>query len=68
VDEPMLRIERGAPTVDELAALVGALLPRLRAGTGPAPAAASRWRASALPSVPFRPGVGAWRASGLPHR
>jgi hypothetical protein len=63
---PALRVVRGAPTAEELAALVGVLLRRPAA---PAPAGASppsRWRASALPGVPLRAGPGAWRAYGLP--
>jgi hypothetical protein len=64
---PALRVLRGTPTAEELAALVGVLLRR----SGPAaPAAAparSRWRVSALPGVPLQAGLGAWRASGLPR-
>ncbi|NJC63469.1 acyl-CoA carboxylase subunit epsilon [Planosporangium flavigriseum] len=63
---PALRVLRGTPTAEELAALVGVLL---RRSAGPAPAAAtrrSRWRASALPGSSLRVGPGAWRASGLP--
>nr|WP_240939816.1 acyl-CoA carboxylase subunit epsilon [Planosporangium flavigriseum] len=61
-----MRVLRGTPTAEELAALVGVLL---RRSAGPAPAAAtrrSRWRASALPGSSLRVGPGAWRASGLP--
>jgi hypothetical protein len=61
---PALRVLRGTPTAEELAALVGVLL---RHSTAAAPTVApvrSRWRASALPGVPRQPG--AWRASGLP--
>jgi hypothetical protein len=62
---PALRVVRGTPTAEELAALVGVLLGRPTTAA-PAPAAApSRWRASALPGVPLRAGPGAWRASGL---
>jgi hypothetical protein len=63
---PALRVVRGTPTAEELAALVGALFSR-RSTLAPAqPPARSRWRASALPGVPLRAGHGAWRASGLP--
>jgi len=63
-DQPMIRIIRGAPTAEELAALVGVLLSR----RVPAPVAAapSRWARSARPGVAGRPGPGAWRASALP--
>jgi hypothetical protein len=68
MDESLMRIVRGTPTAEELAALVGVLLPRLRTDAPPAPAPRSRWRASALPATRNRPGAGAWRASGLPYR
>ncbi|MGC9668050.1 acyl-CoA carboxylase subunit epsilon [Planosporangium sp. 12N6] len=63
---PALRVVRGTPTPEELAALVGVIL-RRPAAPAPAPVAPSRWRASALPGVPLRAGTGAWRASGLPR-
>ncbi|WP_338090511.1 acyl-CoA carboxylase subunit epsilon [Planosporangium thailandense] len=65
---PALRVLRGAPTAEELAALVGVLWGRSGA-TATAPAAVpapERWRRSALPGASLRPGPGAWRASGLP--
>jgi hypothetical protein len=65
-----IRIERGTPTAEELAALVGALLLRRPAVPTPEPAPASRWAASARPTAPGRlrrPGRGAWRASALPE-
>jgi hypothetical protein len=67
---PAFRVTRGAPTAEELAALVGVLFSRLsRRAEAPAPPVApSRWRASALPGASPRPGPGAWRASGLPPR
>lgn len=63
--EPWVRIVRGTPTAEELAALVGVLSSGSRpiAPVGPGP---SRWRASALPNAGPRPGPGAWRASALP--
>jgi Acyl-CoA carboxylase epsilon subunit len=61
-------VVRGAPTPEELAALVGVLFARARVTGAPPPAPArSRWRASALPATPRHPGPGAWRASGLPR-
>ena len=67
MDEPIFRIVRGTPTAEELAALVGVLVPRLRATAAPAPTAPrSRWRASGRPTLGLRPGPGAWRASAQP--
>jgi hypothetical protein len=63
---PVLRVLRGTPTAEELAALVGVLLRRSAAPTPAAAATPSRWRASGLPGGPRRAGRGAWRASGLP--
>ena len=66
------RIERGVPTDEELAAIVGVLL--TRAAPPPvAPAPVSRWAASARPGSiradgrPARPGPSAWRAAALPR-
>jgi Acyl-CoA carboxylase epsilon subunit len=64
-DQPVIRVTRGTPTAEELAALVGALLSR----PVPPPAAApapSRWVRSARPRAALRPGPDAWRASALP--
>jgi hypothetical protein len=66
MDDPFLRIVRGAPTPEELAAIVGVLLPRLRAVPPAAERPESRWRASGLPPA-RRPGPGAWKASALPR-
>ncbi|WP_203713810.1 acyl-CoA carboxylase subunit epsilon [Asanoa siamensis] len=64
-DVPLFRVTRGAPTAEELAALVGALATRR-----PAPPTAvpdtSLWLRSARPG-PLLRGPGAWRASGLPR-
>jgi hypothetical protein len=59
-EPPKIRIVRGTPTAEELAALVGALLVRSGTPTGAAPAP-SRWARSARPGT--RTG---WRASALP--
>ncbi len=60
-----IRVIRGTPTAEELAALVGVLFARPRAAaTAPAPTP-SLWRASGLPATPPRAGRGAWRASSL---
>jgi hypothetical protein len=62
-----IRIERGAPTGEELAALVGALLALRSALTKPAPAV-SRWVRSARPRRDLGPrGKSAWRTSALPR-
>ncbi|MEU8079502.1 acyl-CoA carboxylase subunit epsilon [Catellatospora citrea] len=64
-EQPMIRIERGTPTAEEVAALVAVLSAR-PAGT-PAPAAeVSAWWRSGLPAVTAT-GPGAWRRSGLPR-
>jgi Acyl-CoA carboxylase epsilon subunit len=69
-EEPVFRVVRGAPTPDELAAIVGVLWSRRQAAaaaagaTTPAPPP-SRWRASAAPRpgrLP-RPGRGAWSST-----
>ncbi|HET8682235.1 MAG TPA: acyl-CoA carboxylase subunit epsilon [Micromonosporaceae bacterium] len=67
----MIRVERGTPTAEEVAALVGVLLLRRQAAAPPQPPRVSRWWASGLaggrgPRSRLRPGPGAWRASGLP--
>jgi hypothetical protein len=70
-DEPMFRIVRGAPTPEELAALVGVLWSRRQAALAaagapaPAPRSRSRWRASAAPRAGRlpAPGRGAWSST-----
>jgi len=72
---PLLRVVRGEPTAEELAALVSvvaALASRAAAARdagGPASRSAPPlWRdRSALVRAPLRAGPGAWRASGLPR-
>jgi hypothetical protein len=66
-EEPILRITRGVPTAEELAALVGVLAVRLRPPAAPPSApVSSHWARSARPG-PLPAGPGAWRASGLPR-
>ncbi|MGK5738336.1 acyl-CoA carboxylase subunit epsilon [Micromonospora sp. URMC 103] len=65
-EEPLFRVVRGAPTAEELAALVGAVVARSRPTAAPAPVAVSAWARSGRPA-PVAPGPGAWRASGLPR-
>jgi hypothetical protein len=63
-----LRIVTGHPTEEEIAAVAVVLM---AAATRAEPASArppgSRWRTSARPALPGRPGPGAWRASTLPR-
>jgi hypothetical protein len=63
---PLLRVVRGNPTPEELAAVLAVVTSRGSAPE-PAPAPPSRWasRRAAL-RRPLVPGPGAWRASGLP--
>ncbi|MEV6370186.1 acyl-CoA carboxylase subunit epsilon [Micromonospora musae] len=63
-EEPLLRVVRGVPTAEELAALVGAVVTRSRPAAAPAPASA--WARSGRPTIGVTAGPGAWRASGLP--
>ncbi|MDP9496769.1 MAG: acyl-CoA carboxylase subunit epsilon [Actinomycetota bacterium] len=68
--ERVLRVVRGTPTAEELAAVVAVLT--ARSAPSAAPAAADQgppqlWTARApLLRRPVHPGPGAWRASGLP--
>jgi hypothetical protein len=72
--EPLLRVVKGEPTAEELAAVVSAVSAKLAAAgaTGGRPGTsdatgehgwAAYWRRLRQPA---RPGPGAWRASGLP--
>jgi hypothetical protein len=67
-----LRIERGVPSDEELAAIVGVLLSR-SAPTPAEPAPASRWAASGRPGTrqrdgrPSRLGPDGWQGSALPR-
>ena len=62
---PLLRVVRGNPTPEELAALIAVVSTRGGAVEEPAPAR-SLWAAPAL-RRPLSPGPGAWRASSLPR-
>lgn len=63
---PLLRVVRGNPTPEELAALVAVVASRASV-VEPEPASPPPWasRAAGL-RRPLTPGPGAWRASGLP--
>jgi len=64
---PLLRVVRGNPSPEELAALLAVVSARSTVAAAPEPAPPSRWasRAAGL-RRPLSPGPGAWRASGLP--
>jgi hypothetical protein len=65
-ETPYLRVVRGQPTAEELAALV-ALFAARSAGTVPAPRPRSAWADPARRlGLTARPGPGAWRRSALP--
>ncbi len=66
-DEP-IRVVKGEPTPDELAALVAVISAKAAEAGGAEPERPSTW-AAYWRSVrgPIRPGPGAWRASGLPR-
>lgn len=65
-ERPLLRVVRGTPTAEELAALVAVLAAR-PAPAPVAPAAPRLWRTPLRAALPG-PGPGAWRASALPLR
>jgi hypothetical protein len=63
-NRPVLRIVRGEPTDEDLAALVALLTARTTAAAPPKPQAPSVWRDRAtLLRKPVHPGAGAWRAA-----
>jgi hypothetical protein len=67
------RIERGVPTDEELAAIVGVLMLHAMPTAAPEAEPTNAWVTSARPAYaypdgrPARPGRSAWRASGLPR-
>lgn len=69
-NEPLLRVVRGSPTPEELAALVTVVYQRLRAPAAQPPAAPA-WARSARPAaaggVAYARGPHAWRRSALPR-
>ncbi len=65
-ETPFLRIVRGEPSADELAALVAVLAAR-SAASPPAPRPRPAWSDPARRlGLRARPGSGAWRRSALP--
>ena len=65
----MLRIVRGTPSDEELAALTAVLAAASsRHGTADPPPRRSTWAApAARMRTPLHPGPGAWKASALPR-
>lgn len=64
---PLLRVVRGEPTPEELAALVAVLAAKGTGGEPTAPKPASAWTdRSLLVRRPVAHGPGAWRASAWP--
>jgi len=66
VNEPLLRVVRGAPTDEELAVLVAVVAARAAAVDEPARTVRPLWGRPVLRPT-LTPGPGAWRASGLPR-
>ena len=65
---PVLRLVRGEPTTEELAALVAVLAARSAGEPTAEPELPSLWRdRRPLLRAPLQPGPGSWRASGLPR-
>jgi hypothetical protein len=66
-ETPYLRVVRGEPTAEELAALVAVLAARQAAAPAPAPRPRSAWADPARRlGLTDRPRPGAWRRSALP--
>jgi hypothetical protein len=64
---PLLRVVKGDPSPEELAALV-AVVASLGGPPAPAPRRTPDWNAPRrLHRMPQHHGPGGWRASGLPH-
>ncbi len=61
-----LRVVRGRPSHDELAALV-VVLSAANSGDDVRPPVPSLWATSGRARSPLAAGRGAWRASALPH-
>jgi hypothetical protein len=66
-DRPVLRIVRGEPTDEELAALVAVVSTLGTAPETPAPTRSAWSDRRVLVRAPLAHGPGAWRASGLPR-
>jgi Acyl-CoA carboxylase epsilon subunit len=67
-EPPLLRVVKGDPTPEELAALVAVVTARRGAGTAPAPRPRPVWgHPAAAMRRALSAGPGAWRASALPR-
>ncbi|TDE15814.1 acyl-CoA carboxylase subunit epsilon [Jiangella asiatica] len=66
-ETPLLRVVRGNPTDEELAALVVVLTAKATAGRAPSGPRRSSWASYWAYRAPLTPGAGAWRASALPR-
>ena len=65
---PLLRVVRGEPTAEELAALVAVIAARAAAAPAEPPARRTSWNdPGRLVRRPVHPGPGGWRASALPR-
>jgi hypothetical protein len=65
---PLLRVVRGAPSAEELAALVAVVAARAASGTSDPPARRTAWNDPArLTRGPVHARPGGWRASALPR-
>jgi acyl-CoA carboxylase epsilon subunit len=68
VEPPLLRVVKGDPTPEELAALVAVVGARRGAAAAPPPQPRPVWgHPAAAMRRPHRAGPGAWRASALPR-
>lgn len=67
VGTPALRVVRGNPTPDELAALLAVLSCAGGGTAAPARTPGSTWAAGARAGRGQVPGAGGWRRSGLPR-
>jgi hypothetical protein len=65
-DQPLLRVVRGNPTPEELAALIAVVTAR-GAGGEPEPAPVRPLWGRPILRAPLHAGPGAWRASALPR-
>ena len=67
-EPPLLRVVRGEPTAEELAALVAVVSSRAASGMGVPDVRRSAWYdPRRLTRPPIHPGPGGWRASALPR-
>ncbi|MFW6204053.1 MAG: acyl-CoA carboxylase subunit epsilon [Actinomycetota bacterium] len=67
--DPPVRVVKGDPTPEELAALVAVISAKAAEAGGAETERPSTWAAywRTVRTAPLRPGPGAWRASGLPR-